>query len=89
VCLILTTATGQLLKAPLCAFSAFPEGNVRIWFQNSASVANLLVELVKITTLSRDKLDACKGITQHPNGYVYYGETPEFIKEKKYPYGSR
>ncbi|WP_455916524.1 DUF2931 family protein [Pantoea agglomerans] len=65
-----------------------PEGKVRIWLQNSAGGDNLPVEPVKITTLSGDKLDACKGITRHPNGYVYYGETPEFIKGKKYPYGN-
>ncbi|AYP25336.1 DUF2931 family protein (plasmid) [Pantoea agglomerans] len=65
-----------------------PEGKVRIWLQNSAGGDNLPVKPVKITTLSGDKLDACKGITDHPNGYVYYGETPEFIKGKSYPYGN-
>jgi hypothetical protein len=29
----------------------------------------------------------CKNITGHPNGFTYYGDTPEFIKGKKYPYG--
>ncbi|SCC68063.1 DUF2931 family protein [Kosakonia oryziphila] len=69
-------------------FGLAPEGKVRIWLQNSAGGDNLPVEPVKITTLSGDKLDACKGITEHPDGYVYYGETPEFIKGKTYPYGS-
>lgn len=69
-------------------FGLAPEGKVRIWLQNSAPIDNQPVKPVKITTLSGDKLDACKGITEHPNGYVYYGETPEFIKGKTYPYGS-
>lgn len=69
-------------------FGLAPEGKVRIWLQNTAPIDNLPVEPVKITTLSGDKLDACKGITEHPNGYVYYGETPDFIKGKTYPYGS-
>ncbi|HHT0450427.1 TPA: DUF2931 family protein, partial [Klebsiella michiganensis] len=30
----------------------------------------------------------CKGVTGHPDGYIYYGETPDFIKDKKYPYGN-
>jgi hypothetical protein len=65
-----------------------PEGKVRIWLQNSAGGGdNVPVEPKKITTLSGDKLDACKGINQHPNGYVYYGDTPGFIKGKTYPYG--
>ncbi|EET5546969.1 type VI secretion protein, partial [Escherichia coli] len=24
----------------------------------------------------------------HPDGYVYYGDTPDFIKGKIYPYGN-
>ncbi|HHL2502100.1 TPA: type VI secretion protein, partial [Yersinia enterocolitica] len=35
-----------------------------------------------------DNMLICKGITKHPNGYVYYGKTPEFIKGKTYPYGN-
>lgn len=68
-------------------FGLAPGGKVRIWLQNSGSGDNLPVEPKKITTLSGDKLDGCKGITQHPNGYDYFGETPEFIKGKTYPYG--
>lgn len=45
-------------------FGLAPEGKVRIWLQNSAGGDSLPVEAVKITTLSGDKLDACKGITQ-------------------------
>ncbi|EEY8585763.1 type VI secretion protein, partial [Escherichia coli] len=25
---------------------------------------------------------------KHPDGYVYYGDTPDFIKGKIYPYGN-
>ena len=64
-----------------------PEGKVRVWLQNSGIGGNLPVEPQRLTTLSGEKLDACKGITQHPYGYAYYGETPEFIKGKTYPYG--
>ncbi|EHN8923011.1 DUF2931 family protein [Enterobacter asburiae] len=64
-----------------------PEGRVRVWLQNSGIGENLPVEPQRLTTLSGEKLDACKGITQHPYGYAYYGETPEFIKDKTYPYG--
>ncbi|WP_409334105.1 DUF2931 family protein [Enterobacter asburiae] len=64
-----------------------PEGRVRVWLQNSGIGENLPVEPQRLTTLSGEKLDACKGITQHPYGYAYYGETPEFIKGKTYPYG--
>ena len=64
-----------------------PEGKVRVWLQNSGIGGNLPIEPQRLTTLSGEKLDACKGITQHPYGYVYYGETPEFIKGKTYPYG--
>ena len=69
-------------------FGLAPEGKVRIWLQNSGLAENLLVEPKKITSLSGDKLDVCKDITHHRNGYRYYGKTPEFIKDKTYPYGS-
>jgi len=68
-------------------FGLAPEGKVRVWLQNTAGGDNLPIEPTKISTLSGDKLDGCKGVTQHPNGYIYYGETPEFIKGKTYPYG--
>ncbi|BBE77708.1 MULTISPECIES: DUF2931 family protein [Phytobacter] len=64
-----------------------PEGKVRIWLQNSAAGDNLPVEPRRLTTLSGDKLDACKGITNHSQGYGYTKTTREFIKDKTYPYG--
>lgn len=64
-----------------------PEGKVRVWLQNNGQ-PNIEQSSTKITTISGENLDMCKGVTKHPNGYVYYGETPDFIKGKKYPYGS-
>ncbi|WP_421595350.1 DUF2931 family protein [Rahnella sp. PD4] len=64
-----------------------PEGKVRVWLQNNGN-PNLLLASTQITTVSGNKLVMCKNVTKHPDGYVYYGETPEFIKDKKYPYGS-
>ncbi|AKL11949.1 DUF2931 family protein [Phytobacter ursingii] len=64
-----------------------PEGKVRIWLQNSAAGDNLPVQPRRLTTLSGDKLDACKGITNHSQGYGYTKTTREFIKDKTYPYG--
>ncbi|AKL11947.1 TPA: DUF2931 family protein [Kluyvera intermedia] len=64
-----------------------PEGKVRIWLRNSAAGDNLPVQPRRLTTLSGDKLDACKGITTHSQGYGYTKTTREFIKDKTYPYG--
>ncbi|MGI0476607.1 DUF2931 family protein, partial [Erwinia amylovora] len=49
-------------------FGLAPEGKVRIWLQNSAAGDNVALEPKKITTLSGDQLDACKGITRHSQG---------------------
>ena len=64
-----------------------PEGKVRIWLRSSAAGDNFPVEPRRLTTLSGDKLDACKGITNHSQGYGYTKTTREFIKDKTYPYG--
>ena len=69
-------------------FGLAPEGKVKIWLQDSAGGINVPVEPKRMVTLSDDRLDICKGVTQHPNGYVYYGDTPQFIKGKTYPYGN-
>ncbi|HEY4436210.1 DUF2931 family protein [Lelliottia wanjuensis] len=72
-------------------FGLAPEGKVRVWLQNSGGGDNLPVEPKKITTLSGEKLDGCKGITlanfdySIPDGYSQ--ETRDFIKGKTYPYG--
>ncbi|MCK7431274.1 DUF2931 family protein, partial [Enterobacter chengduensis] len=64
-----------------------PEGRVRVWLQNSGIGENLPVEPQRLTTLSGEKLDACKGVTQFSHGYRYTEDTVEFIKGKTYPYG--
>ncbi|MFB5744849.1 DUF2931 family protein [Cedecea sp. S5-13] len=64
-----------------------PEGKVAVWLQGSGSEPNYRVTPSVLKTVSGDKLDICRGITKHPNGYKYYGDTPEFIKGKVYPYG--
>ncbi|EOC1328011.1 DUF2931 family protein [Cronobacter dublinensis] len=64
-----------------------PEGKVRVWLKNNGR-PNLEQTKTKIITVSGKDLDMCKGITGHPYGYVYYGEAPDFIKDKKYPYGN-
>ncbi len=69
-------------------FGLAPEGKVRIWLQSSAGGENVPLTPQKITTLSGDKLKACKGITRHSQGYGYTKTTQDFIKGKTYPYGS-
>ena len=74
-------------------FGLAPEGKVRIWLQNSAGGDNLPVEPVKITTLSGDKLDACKNVprvliltTAFQMAMI---RTSKILsKGKKYPYGN-
>ncbi|MES4615310.1 MAG: DUF2931 family protein [Ewingella sp.] len=65
-----------------------PEGKVTVWLQDVGNYPNYRVTPSSIKTLSGEQLDICKGITKHPNGYKYYGETPDFIKGKTYPYGN-
>ncbi|MGN8162602.1 DUF2931 family protein [Pantoea sp. 22096] len=64
-----------------------PGGKVAVWLQGIRSEPNYRITPSILKTVSGDKLDICKGITKHPNGYKYYGDTPDFIKGKKYPYG--
>ncbi|VEA68914.1 Protein of uncharacterised function (DUF2931) [Serratia plymuthica] len=66
-----------------------PEGKVAVWLSGVArgELSYRVIPSV-IKTLSGDKLELCEGVTRHPNGYKYYGETPDFIKGKKYPYGN-
>ncbi|MFP2421489.1 DUF2931 family protein [Pseudescherichia vulneris] len=73
-------------------FGLAPGGKVRVWLQNTVGgKGSVPVEPKKITTLSGDKLDGCKGSTlasfdySIPDGYS--DETKEIIKGKTYPYG--
>ena len=69
-------------------FGLAPGGKVKVWLQNTVGGNGTIpVEPKKITTLSGDKLDGCKGITKHSKGYRYSKTTQEFIKDKTYPYG--
>ncbi|MDH6634522.1 UNVERIFIED_ORG: hypothetical protein M2355_003813 [Lelliottia amnigena] len=70
-------------------FGLAPGGKVKVWLQNTVGGNGTIpVEPKKITTLSGDKLDGCKGITKHSKGYRYSKTTQEFIKGKSYPYGN-
>ncbi|WP_456309674.1 DUF2931 family protein [Serratia proteamaculans] len=64
-----------------------PEGKAAVWLDGIGFEPNYRVTPAVLKTVSGDKLALCKGITRHPNGYKYYGDTPEFIKDKVYPYG--
>ncbi|AIX49375.1 lipoprotein [Pantoea sp. PSNIH1] len=63
-----------------------PEGKVRVWLRQYGHSDIPLID-TEIITVSGKELDMCKGVTGHPDGYVYYGDAPDFIKDKKYPYG--
>jgi len=63
-----------------------PGGKVRVWLKDNSNPSVLQAPARQFTLTGDDRL-ICKGITKHPNGYVYYGKTPDFIKGKSYPYG--
>ncbi|WP_318370708.1 DUF2931 family protein [Enterobacter sp.] len=63
-----------------------PEGRARVWLRDSRNPV-VLQPPARQLTMTGDEMLICKGVTKHPNGYVYYGNTPEFIKGKTYPYG--
>ncbi len=65
-----------------------PEGKVAVWLQGIGFETNYRVTPSVLNTVSGDKLDICKGITRFSNGYEYGKNTEDFIKGKKYPYGS-
>jgi len=64
-----------------------PEGKVRVWLQNNGN-PNLLLTSTQITTVSGKDLDMCAGVTNSDFSYGYDDDIKEFIKDKKYPYGS-
>lgn len=69
-------------------FGLAPEGKVRVWLQNSAGGVNYPLPVEKLKTVSGDKLDICKGITQSDFSYGYDQDIKDFIKGKTYPYGN-
>ncbi|MFD2022280.1 DUF2931 family protein [Pseudocitrobacter faecalis] len=66
-----------------------PEGKVRVWLEDSSRPNIPLTgsEVIKIDTVSGDKLDMCKGITESDFSYPDDDDIVEFIQDKKYPYG--
>ena len=64
-----------------------PDGKVRVWLRQYGHSDIPFID-TRITTVSGKDLDMCKGVTGQPDGYVYYGDTPDFIKGKTYPYGN-
>lgn len=72
-------------------FGLAPSGKVKVWLQNSGSGDNLPVEPAKVSTLSGDKLEGCKGISRLEMSYIipdgYDQSIKDFIKGKTYPYG--
>lgn len=83
-----TDRYGNIAWYKTLLFGLAPEGKVKIWLQNSAGGRNIPLAPKRIGTLSGDKLDICKGITRHSQGYGYTKTTQEFIKGKTYPYGT-
>ncbi|ELW9549202.1 hypothetical protein CEG88_16445 [Klebsiella aerogenes] len=64
-----------------------PEGKVRVWLRQYGH-SDIPLNDTKITTVSGKDLDMCKGVTGSDFSYGYSNTTKEFIKGKKYPYGS-
>ena len=64
-----------------------PEGKVRVWLKNNGR-SNLEQTGTEITTVSGKELDMCKGVTKSDFSYGYDDDTIDFIKNKKYPYGT-
>jgi hypothetical protein len=64
-----------------------PEGKVRVWLKNNGD-PDVLQTSTQITTVSGKDLDMCAGVTNSDFSYGYDDDIKEFIKDKKYPYGS-
>ena len=65
-----------------------PEGKVAVWLQGIGFEPNYRLTPSVMKTVSGDKLDICKGITKSDFSYGYDKDIKDFIKGKKYPYGS-
>ncbi|MBU9865097.1 DUF2931 family protein [Rahnella aceris] len=64
-----------------------PEGIVHTWLRQYGH-PDILLTSTKITTVSGKDLDMCAGVTNSDFSYGYDDDIKEFIKDKKYPYGS-
>jgi len=69
-------------------FGLAPGGKVKIWLQDVGDHSNYPLPVEKLKTVSGDKLDICKGITQSDFSYGYDQDIKDFIKGKTYPYGN-
>jgi len=65
-----------------------PEGKVAVWLLGIGFEPNYRVTPSVLKTVSGDKLEICKGITKSDFSYGYDKDIKDFIKGKKYPYGS-
>jgi hypothetical protein len=83
-----TSYTGRTVWYDTLLIGLAPEGKVRLWLDDVNRYPNIPVTPVQMTTRSGKEMKFCQGVTRHPNGYHYFGDTPEFIKGKTYPYGS-
>ncbi|EGQ5297313.1 T6SS immunity phospholipase A1-binding lipoprotein Tli1-EAEC [Enterobacter cloacae] len=64
-----------------------PEGKVSVWLGDRGNPVVPQSD-AKITTVSGDKMQMCKGVTKSDFSYGYDQDIKEFIKGKSYPYGS-
>ena len=80
---------GEQLYHQFMLIGLAPEGKVRVWLEDSSRPNIPLTgsEVIKIDTVSGDKLDMCKGITESDFSYPDDDDIVEFIQDKKYPYG--
>ncbi|MFC6363718.1 T6SS immunity phospholipase A1-binding lipoprotein Tli1-EAEC [Tatumella punctata] len=64
-----------------------PEGKVSIWLGDRGDPVVRQSD-AKITTVSGDQMEMCKGVTKSDFSYGYDQDIKDFIKGKTYPYGS-
>ncbi|EGS2003146.1 DUF2931 family protein [Enterobacter cloacae] len=64
-----------------------PEGKVRVWLRQYGH-SDIPLNDTRIKTVSGKDLDMCKGVTKSDFSYGYDEDILDFIKNKKYPYGS-
>ncbi|EMB9643660.1 T6SS immunity phospholipase A1-binding lipoprotein Tli1-EAEC [Enterobacter cloacae] len=64
-----------------------PEGKVSVWLGDRGNPVVPQSD-AKITTVSGDKMQMCKGVTKSDFSYGYDQDIKEFIKGKSYPYGN-
>ncbi|VEI18577.1 Protein of uncharacterised function (DUF2931) [Serratia plymuthica] len=64
-----------------------PGGKVSVWLGDRGNPVVAQSD-AKITTVSGEQMEMCKGVTNFPNGYGYTKETKAFIEGKTYPYGN-